>query len=106
MECIRPLPKENEMDFINIFLDKKGKETFNNNVIYFRNPELYDELIDFSIHRFKTNRMPLTWKRRRLLYTVGARMYHKFCTDRKLEKTPVNTFIKDLETKSWLKVEV
>ena len=106
MECIRPLPKENEMDFINIFLDKKGKETFNNNVIYFRNPELYDELIDFAIHRFETNKMPLTWKRRRLLYTVGARMYHKFCSDRKFEKTPVDTFIKDLETKSWLKVEV
>tara|TARA_R110002153_G_scaffold1086_1_gene5093 strand:- start:1159 stop:1749 length:591 start_codon:yes stop_codon:yes gene_type:complete len=106
MECIRPLPEENEMDFINIFLDKKGVETFNNNIIYFRNPDLYDELIDFAIYRFQTNKMPLMWKRRRFLYTVGARMYHKFCTNKKLEKTPVDTFFKDLETKSWLKVDV
>ena len=106
MKCIRPLPKENEMDFINIFRNDKGKETFNNNIIYFRNRKLYDELIDFSIHRFQSNKMPSTWKRRRLLYTVGARMFHKFCADRNLEKTAVDTFIMDLETKSWLKVEV
>ena len=105
MECISQLPNENEMDFINVF-ENKGKETFNNNVIYFRNHSIYDELIDFAVFRFKSNKMPTSWKRRRLLFTVGARMFHKFCRDRKFEKTNVNSFVKDLETKSWLKVEV
>ena len=106
MECISKLPNEDEIDFINVFRNNKGKETFNNNVIYFRNIKLYDELIDFAIHRYKSNKMPTSWKRRRLLFTVGARMFHKFCRDRKFKKTNVNSFVKDLETKSWLKVEV
>jgi len=106
MECIIKLPNDNEMDFINVFIDKKGKETFNNNVIYFRSQSIYDELIDFAVFRYKSNKMPTSWKRRRLLFTVGARMFHKFCRDRKFVKTNVNNFLKDLETKSWLKVEV
>ena len=106
MECQRPLPKENQMDFINTFVDDNGRETFNNNVIYFRDHTLYDKLIRFCQKRFKNNKMPLTWKRRRLLHTVGARMFHKFCSDEGQKKTNVDTYLKDEMTKSWLKVDV
>ena len=106
MECVRPLPPDNEMDFINIYRDEKGKETFNNNVIYFRDSSMYDKIIDFSIHRIKTHKMPDTWKKRILLHTVGARMYHKCCKNNHYHKTNVNMYFKDHQTKSWLKVDV
>ena len=106
MKCLSTLPDEDEMDFINVFVDKKGKETFNNNVIYFRNNKIYDELINFAIYRYIWNKMPKTWKKRKLLYTVGAKMFHKFCKDKKFNKTNVSRYFEDLQTKSWLKVEV
>jgi len=106
MECLCPLPNPNETDFINIFTDCKGIETFNGNVIYFRDSSMYDKLIQFSQDRFKNNKMPINWKRRRLLYTVGARMYHKFCRDNKLKKTNVDKYFKDEMSKTWLRAEM
>ncbi len=106
MESLCPLPDPNEMDFINIFTDEKGVETFNTNVIYFRDSNMYEKLIQFSYDRFKNNKMPSTWKIRHLLYTVGARMYHKFCRENKLNKTNVGKYFKDEMTKTWLKVDL
>ena len=106
MQCLRPLPNCNQMDFINTFTDHNGRVTFNNNVIYFRDSKMYDKLIKFCQERFKNNKMPTTWKRRKLLYTVGAIMFHKFCKENNHKKNNVNKYFKDKKTKSWLKVEV
>jgi mannosyltransferase OCH1-like enzyme len=106
MECINKIP--DDVDFINLFFNSKDKKSFNNNVIYFKNPILYEELINFSIKRFNNNKMPITWKKRRFLYTVGARMYHKFCKDRNMinNHSYINNYLIDKQGKSWLRVEV
>ena len=49
--------------------------------------------------------MPLTWKFRRLEYSVGAGgMYHSLMKLEKKERTNVYDYFKDFETKSWLNV--
>ncbi len=104
MECIAPL--EPNQDYVNTYINEKGVEAYNNNIIMFRDKTVYDKIIEFSLYRLKTNRMPLSWTKRRFLYTVGARMYHKFCKDNGIEKTDVGQYFKDHQTKSWLKVDV
>ena len=102
MECLKPI--DLDKNYVNIFIDNKGNQSFNNNVIRFVNRDIYDKIIEFSINRLFSCKMPTTWKKRRLLYTVGARMYHKFCIDNKIEKTDVHDYFKDYQSKTWLKV--
>jgi len=101
MECIKPL--DMNQDYINVYCDKNGKDSFNNNVICFRNRTMYDKIIEFSLFRIETNKMPKSWLVRRFLYTVSARMYHMFCKMNGLKATNVNDYFIDYETKCWLK---
>lgn len=106
MTCLKKLPNENKMDFLNIYISHKNIKTFNNNIIYFRDKNIYNELINFSIERYNNNKMPKSWKRRIFLFTVGSRMYHKFCKDKNMNESNINSYFKDNQTISWLKVNV
>ena len=89
------------------FKERTGKTSFNNNIIYFKDKKINELLIDYAIYRYINNKMPSSWKRRRMLYTVGARMFHKFCSESKYNiSSDLSNYFKDEQTKSWLKVEV
>ena len=97
-ECIKPIDKDK--DYISYW----GKK-FNNNIISHKDIRIYDKLIEHALYRYYTCKMPLTWKFRRLEYSVGAGgMYHSLMKLEKKERTNVYDYFKDFETKSWLNV--
>lgn len=108
MQCIQELPERGRMDFIDKddeYPHKSSKTIrFCNNIICFRDETLYGKLIQFSLERLQTMKIPQTWKRRMMLYKVGARMYHVFCRNNNLQRTAVRDYFYNHRTWSLYKV--
>lgn len=107
MQCTRRLPELELMDFVDRDDEYEHRTPrtvrFCNNVIHFRDRRLYPQLIEFSLHRLKTIRVQKCWKYRRFLYTVGARMYHRFCQRHKLKKSQIRDYFRNHKTHSMYK---
>ena len=92
---------------------KTSKWESNNNVIML-SPELYPKLIKYSMDQYylkKEMKVYKTWKVRRFLQTVGARMYKRFVKLEKIQKNtkPFNECFDDDESPplpSWLMIQV
>lgn len=108
MQCTRELPEPGCMDFIDKddeYPHKSSKTIrFCNNIIFFKDETLYGKLIQFSLERLQTMKIPQTWKRRMMLYKVGARMYHVFCRNNNLQRTAVRDYFYNHRTWSLYKV--
>jgi hypothetical protein len=109
VECIKKLPDEDEMDFINVdywWKFPRG-EKFNCSILYFRDPKIYDEIIEFSVDRIRNFKLPRRWgSEHRYMHTVAARMYDKFCYGKGMKKTAITEYVRESYTTSWKKVKV
>ena len=78
------------------------KNLINNDIIYFKNKDIYLEYVDFMIRRSEDCKMPDSWKVRRFLYSVGARCFNQFCKRKGFINRDKNLYVNIL-TASWLK---
>ena len=103
---IETIDLNKEYILVNYTSDKTQKTEFCNNIIYYKERSIYDDLIKFSYERCQKCKMPKEWKVRRFLYCVGARMYDQF--NKKilgLDPNSIQSTIKykSYRTRSWLK---
>ena len=78
------------------------KNLINNDIIYFKNRDIYLEYVDFMIRRSEDCKMPDSWKVRRFLYSVGARCFNQFCKRKGFINRDKNLY-EGIGTGTWLK---
>ncbi len=93
---------------VNYYNKNLKKYEFCNNIMYYRDKNIYKSLIEFSIERFRICKMPKEWKIRRFFYIVSAKMYNQF-NKKKLGLDPTNIKYSidftSYGTNSWLKTK-
>ena len=70
-----PINLENDYIFGH-YTDDKGRTTHGNNIIYYKHKEELIFMIDLIVKKYRTNKMPNSWKVRKMLSTVGVRGFH------------------------------
>ena len=83
------------------------KPAVNNNVIKL-NPEYYEKLLGFSVseyNRIINNNLYLKWKGRKLLNSVGAYMFKRFCKKHNIiSSINFDEYFVDSQERSWIKI--
>ena len=77
------------------------KNEINNDLIYFKDRDIYLKLADFYLQRSTTCRMPSNWTVRRLQYICGQKSFKMFCKSKEIE-LPLDVPYKFNYTSAWL----
>ena len=66
--------------------ENTSEKKYNNNLIYFKNKNIYKELMDFCYERYEKCKMPISWTSRRMRYTVGDRCFTSFLKTKNIKE--------------------
>ena len=100
VHCIKELPCD-------IILGEDNKPAVNNNVINLKTTD-YEKLLEFSVQEYNriiNNDLYLKWKGRKLLNSVGAYMFKRFCKRNNIiSSINFKDYFVDSEDRSWIKI--
>jgi len=73
-----------------------------NDVMFFKDRNVYLEYVRFMKDRYTICKMPTCWTTRRFMYSVGQRCYDKFCKKKGIDRDLNISFI-GYDTQFWLR---
>jgi mannosyltransferase OCH1-like enzyme len=100
---LEPINLENDYIFGH-YTDDKGRTTHCSNIIYYKHKEELKFMIDLMVKKYRTNKMPNSWKVRRLLHTISVKAFHQILSKNfKIKPKEYTIKFYSYETRSWLK---
>ena len=100
---LEPINLENDYIFGH-YTDGKNRTTHCSNIIYYKHKEELKFMIDLMVKKYRTNKMPDSWKVRKYLHTISVKAFHQILT-KTYNIKPKEYTIKfcSHQTRSWLK---